>query len=127
MIKGGYVYILASRRNGTLYTGVTSDLARRVFEHREGLLPGFTRDYAVKMLVWHEHHADIEQAIRREKRIKELAARMEAAVDRGDQPGLARSLSRTAAMILPFRHPGEGRDPVPVLVLGPGLRRDDGR
>jgi len=71
MEKGGYVYILASRRNGTLYVGVTSDLARRVFEHREGLVPGFARDYRVKLLVWHEPHNEIEQAIVREKRIKE--------------------------------------------------------
>ena len=71
MERGGYVYILASRRNGTLYTGVTSDLARRVFEHREGLIPGFTLTHGVKLLVWYEAHGDIEGAIAREKRIKE--------------------------------------------------------
>ena len=65
-----FVYMLASRRNGTLYTGVTNDLARRVSEHRDGFVPGFTREYGVKMLVWFEHHTDIEQAILREKRIK---------------------------------------------------------
>ena len=56
--------------NGPLYTGVTNDLVRRVSEHRDGLLPGFTRDYNVKMLVWYEPHDDVEEAIRREKRIK---------------------------------------------------------
>jgi putative endonuclease len=71
MQRGGYVYILASRRNGTLYTGVTSDLVRRVYEHREDLIPGFTKDYGVKLLVWYERHEDIESAILREKRIKE--------------------------------------------------------
>nr|HMN88272.1 GIY-YIG nuclease family protein [Bauldia sp.] len=49
-----FVYILASRRNGTLYVGMTDDLARRIGEHREGRLPGFTRDYDVKTLVWSE-------------------------------------------------------------------------
>jgi putative endonuclease len=64
------VYIMASRKNGTLYTGVTSDGPRRIFEHREGLLPGFTRRYGVKILVWYEQHASIDLAIRREKTIK---------------------------------------------------------
>jgi putative endonuclease len=65
-----WVYILASRRNGTLYVGVTSDLVRRVQEHREGLVPGFTRKYRVKLLVYSELHHDINEAILREKRIK---------------------------------------------------------
>ncbi|WP_428028452.1 GIY-YIG nuclease family protein [Altererythrobacter sp.] len=64
------VYLLASRRNGTLYVGVTSDLMGRIHKHREGLLPGFTRDYGVKRLVWFEPHATMEDAILREKRIK---------------------------------------------------------
>jgi len=65
-----YVYILASRRNGTLYVGVTNDLARRVYEHRNDLIAGFTKRYGVHMLVWCEHHGDITEAILREKRIK---------------------------------------------------------
>jgi len=64
------VYLLASRRNGTLYVGVTSNLIARLHQHREGSLPGFSRDYAVKRLVWFESHATMEQAILREKRIK---------------------------------------------------------
>ena len=64
------VYLLASRRNGTLYVGVTSDLVSRIYQHRNGLLPGFTRDYGVKLLVWFEQHATMEEAILREKRIK---------------------------------------------------------
>ena len=67
---GPAVYILASQRNGTLYTGVTSDLTGRVYKHREGLVAGFTRQYGVKMLVWFEQHATMESAILREKRIK---------------------------------------------------------
>jgi len=65
-----YVYILASQRNGTLYVGVTNDLIRRVQEHREGLVPGFTKRYGVKLLVYFEAHQEITEAILREKRIK---------------------------------------------------------
>jgi putative endonuclease len=67
---GYWVYMLASRPDGTLYVGVTSDLVRRVAEHREGVLPGFTERYGVKRLVWYETHDSIEAAIRREKRLK---------------------------------------------------------
>lgn len=62
--------MLASGRNGTLYTGVTNDLARRVFEHREGLIEGFTRKYGVKTLVWYELYPTAIEAIAAEKRIK---------------------------------------------------------
>jgi putative endonuclease len=65
-----YVYIMASKRNGTLYTGVTSDIARRVWEHREGTIPGFTKSYGVKLLVWYETHPEVLGAIAREKAIK---------------------------------------------------------
>ena len=66
----GYVYIMASKRNGTLYTGVTTDLEGRAFQHREGLLPGFTQQYGCKILVWYEEHGDVRDAIQREKSIK---------------------------------------------------------
>jgi putative endonuclease len=65
-----YVYILASARNGTLYIGVTNDLARRVCEHREGLIPGFTKTYGVHRLVHYEIFADVHTAINRETRLK---------------------------------------------------------
>ena len=65
-----YVYILTNRPNGTLYTGVTNDLRRRVIEHREGQTDSFTRRYGLHRLVWFEHHTDIREAILREKRIK---------------------------------------------------------
>ena len=71
MKKGGCVYMMASRRNGTIYIGVTSDLAKRAWEHREGRIEGFTRKYGCKLLVWFEHHAKIEAAIKREKQMKE--------------------------------------------------------
>lgn len=65
-----YVYILASQRNGTLYIGVTNDLARRVGEHREGLVEGFTKTYGIKRLVYFEAFDDINTAIHRETRLK---------------------------------------------------------
>ncbi len=65
-----WVYVLASGPGGTLYVGVTNDLVRRVYEHREGLTAGFTRKYAVKRLVYFEPHESILAAIQREKNIK---------------------------------------------------------
>ena len=65
-----YVYILTSRRNGTLYIGVTNNLARRTYEHRENLVEGFTKKYGVHRLVHFEEHADIRAAIQREKNMK---------------------------------------------------------
>jgi len=66
-----YVYILASKKLGKLYVGVTSDLIRRIFEHREGLFENsFTKKYFIKKLVYYEIHSSIEEAILREKRIK---------------------------------------------------------
>ena len=64
------VYIMASRRNGTLYVGVTADLNRRAFEHRTGACPGFTRRYGCKHLVWYERHERMDEAIAREKQLK---------------------------------------------------------
>lgn len=61
---------MASARNGTLYAGVTSDLVRRAWQHRNSALPGFTSQYGCKLLVWYELHEDMPSAIAREKRIK---------------------------------------------------------
>ena len=69
-MKPGYVYILASKRNGTLYTDVTSDLIKKIYEHKNDLVDGFTHRYGVHLLVWFEVHDDIREAIRREKQIK---------------------------------------------------------
>ena len=65
-----YVYILASKRNGTLYIGVTNDLVKRVHEHKNGMIEGFTKKYGVHMLVYYEQTNDSYSAIEREKRLK---------------------------------------------------------
>jgi len=69
-MRGGYVYILASAPNGVLYVGVTNDLVRRIYEHRNDLVPGFTKKYGIKRLVYFEQYDDIETAIQREKNMK---------------------------------------------------------
>jgi putative endonuclease len=70
-MKSYFVYIMASERNGTLYVGLTSDLRRRAYEHKHGLGEGFTKEYNVKKLVYYEVFDDPQNAIRREKRLKE--------------------------------------------------------
>ena len=70
-MKQPCVYILASRRNGTLYVGVTSNVIQRVWQHKNDLVEGFTKRYRVHTLVWYESHETMESAIAREKAIKE--------------------------------------------------------
>jgi putative endonuclease len=65
------VYILANKRNGTLYVGVTSDLVKRIWEHKNNMVEGFTKQYNVHQLVWYELHESMESAIMREKRLKD--------------------------------------------------------
>ena len=69
-MAGGWIYFITNRRHGILYVGVTSDLARRAFEHREGQVEGFSKRYGLKMLVYYERFDDIRDAIQREKTIK---------------------------------------------------------
>ena len=71
MNKQYYVYILASRKNGTLYVGITSDLVKRIWEHKEKAVKGFTGKYGVDRLVYYEIFYDPENAIKREKRLKD--------------------------------------------------------
>jgi putative endonuclease len=70
MINGGFVYIMASARNGTLYVGSTADLPRRAWEHRNGLVPGFTKTYGCRLLVWFESFDDLQDARARERQLK---------------------------------------------------------
>jgi len=86
MPKPGYVYILASKPNGTLYIGVTSDLARRVYQHREGAVEGFTKQHDVTRLVYYEQHADIRDAIQREKNLKHWLRRWKLRLIRQHNP-----------------------------------------
>ncbi len=69
-MKAFYVYILCNERNGTLYIGVTSDFIKRIHQHKNKLVAGFTKRYDVKQLVWYEKHQSAESAIRREKQLK---------------------------------------------------------
>ncbi|MFZ0126226.1 MAG: GIY-YIG nuclease family protein [Xanthobacteraceae bacterium] len=69
-MRGGWIYILTNRPNGTLYIGVTSNLIQRVWQHREGVVPGFTKRYGLKRLVYFEAYDDIGVAIQREKNVK---------------------------------------------------------
>ena len=81
-----WVYILSSKPHGTLYVGMTNDLVRRVFEHREGLVEGFTKRYGVKRLVWFEQHESALAAIAREKSIKRWARTAKIAVIEARNP-----------------------------------------
>jgi putative endonuclease len=104
MPKPGYVYLLASRRNGTLYVGATSDLLRRVGEHRAGAVPGFTARYGVRRLVYYEAYPDIRDAVERERRLKEWRRAWKVALIEAANP--------------------EWTDPYPAM--GPGHGRDFG-
>ena len=70
-MTSGYVYIMASAKNGTIYIGVTRDLSGRAYQHREGLIEGFTKEYGCKLLVWFEAYGDLQEARRRELQMKE--------------------------------------------------------
>jgi putative endonuclease len=114
---GGHVYIVASRKHGTLYIGVTSDLPKRMYEHRTGAVRGFTRRYGVKRLVHVETFDDIEAAIVREKRMKEWHRNWKIQLierDNPDRSDLAVTLlgfDPLPSPGLPHRHPGASRDP----------------
>jgi putative endonuclease len=69
-MRGGWVYIMTNHANGVLYVGVTSDLSRRAYEHREGLIKGFTKRYGLKRLVYFERYDDIRDAIQHESNLK---------------------------------------------------------
>jgi putative endonuclease len=85
-MKQPCVYIMASKRRGTLYTGVTANLPRRAFEHREGLLKGFSTKYGCKILVWYELHDSMIEAIAREKQIKAGSRAKKLALIDGSNP-----------------------------------------
>lgn len=80
------VYMVANRRNGAIYTGVTSDLPKRAWQHREGLVDGFSKRYGCKLLVWYELHETMESAILREKQIKAGSRKKKVALIVEDNP-----------------------------------------
>jgi putative endonuclease len=116
MSKQPCVYILASRRNGTLYVGVTANLFKRVWEHKNDLVTGFAERYGVHQLVWFEQHAVMESAIAREKAIKEWKRAWKLRLIEENNPHW-RDLY---AEII------RGKWRMTSNALDPGLRRDDG-
>ena len=86
MHKQPAVYILASKRNGTLYIGVTSDLVKRIWEHKNNMVEGFTKSYDVDHLVWYELHESMESAIGRENRLKEWKREWKLELIEGSNP-----------------------------------------
>jgi putative endonuclease len=86
LAKEPCVYIMASRRNGTLYVGVTSNLIKRIWEHKNDVVPGFTQKYTVHRLVWYELHGTMEDAIAREKAIKEWQRQWKLSLIEKDNP-----------------------------------------
>jgi len=85
--KQYYIYILASKRNGTLYIGVTNDLIRRIEEHKNGLAEGFTNKYNVKMLVYYEITENVQSALQREKALKKWNRKWKLALIESENPG----------------------------------------
>ncbi len=86
-MKQPAVYILTNQRNGTMYIGVTSDLIKRVWQHREGLVDGFTKQHQIKMLVWYEQHETMESAISREKAMKKWKRQWKLTTIEKNNPG----------------------------------------
>ena len=84
--KTYYVYILTSKRNGTLYVGVTNDLKRRIYEHKNNLIKGFTQKYNIHNLVYYEETNDVNIAIEREKQIKSWSRKKKLALIEKDNP-----------------------------------------
>ena len=86
IMAGGYVYILSNRPNGILYVGVTNDLVRRIHEHREGVVKGFSKTYGLKRLVYYEQYDDIRIAIQREKTMKHWSRAWKVRLIHGSNP-----------------------------------------
>ncbi|SBV33875.1 protein of unknown function [uncultured Sphingopyxis sp.] len=108
MVRPGFVYIMASRKNGTIYIGVTSDLPQRIWQHREGMIEGFTKEYGCKLLVWFEAFESIHDARQFEARMKKWNRRGRSAASRSATPSGPICLKRL------FETPQE---------MGPCLRR----
>ena len=114
------VYLLASHRNGTIYTGVTSNLPARLTQHRTGVTRGFTQYYGVKRLVWFEVHDEIASAIQREKRIKKWLRAWKIALVEATNPDWRDLAVDLGFEMMPTtrlsRHPHESGDPSPEAI-----------
>ena len=86
VMKEYYVYMMASKRNGTLYAGFTSNLEKRAYEHKHGLMPGFTKEYGIKYLVYYESTTDVQVALKREKQLKGMSRSKKIALIEADNP-----------------------------------------
>ncbi len=86
-MKNFYVYIICNKRNGSLYTGITSELIKRIYEHKNKLVDGFTMKYDIQRLVWYEIHNTAESAIAREKRMKKWERKWKLEIIEKDNPG----------------------------------------
>jgi putative endonuclease len=106
-MAGGFVYIMANRRDGVLYVGVTSNLLARAYQHREGIIDGFTKQYGLKLLVYYEPFDDIRLAIQRREKYQALATRMESAPYSCDESRVGGSL-----------HDARPLNVMPALVAG---------
>jgi putative endonuclease len=132
MDKAGSVCIMASRRNGTLYLGVTSDLIQRIDQHREGLIPGFSRKYGCKLLVWYQAFDDLDAARHRELQMKEWRRLWKLRVIEEMNPAGTTYSSRSSRSRVPAKGTPQSitlrgrRWPKPRTASppGPGLRRD---
>jgi len=112
MDKTSHVYILTNRRNGALYTGVTTNIVQRISQHRHGTFGGFTQEYGLKSLVWYEALPDIETAIRREKTIKRWRRAWKLALIEAQNPDWCD--------LWPTLLGGRAGAPLPREQLGPG-------
>ena len=127
-MKQPCVYIMASQRNGTLYIGVTSNLIQRVWQHREGVVGGFTQDHSIKTLAWYEQHETMKSAITREKALKKWnrawKLRMIEKLNPEWRDLWFEITGQTEALA---RHPREGGEPeIQSTALDSRLRGNDG-
>jgi predicted GIY-YIG superfamily endonuclease len=119
----GYVYMTASQKAGTIYIGVTNDLGRRMPEHKSGEGSRFTSRYGVQRLVWYEEFFDITDAIQREKSLKRWPRQWKDRIDRKDQSGMVRAVSRDGVVGVRFLAPPEHCTTVTAWILGSPQRR----
>jgi len=128
-VKQPAVYILASEHNGTLYIGVTSDLIKRVWQHKESLADGFTKKYGVKMLVWYEQHETMESAIGKEKAMKKWLRKWKLATIEKTNPDWHDLWPEIIGSVVPspdntIRGQATGTQPLAVIPAQAGIQQN---